>query len=87
MAAIFKLDREQQVSDVIDSAIDAFGKDILPFKFGFNARSRADDNESSVFARKLRGGQDKMMPPTFTIRKAQTVCISGSRTPDRRKYG
>ena len=57
IAAIFKLDREEQVSDVIDSTVNTFVQDILAFKFGFNARSRTDliENETSVFARKIYG--------------------------------
>ena len=60
IAAIFKLDRVQQVSDIVDSVINASETDVLPFKFGFRARSQGDliVNETSEFAKKLHGVQD-----------------------------
>jgi hypothetical protein len=57
VAGVFGLPRPQQVSDILDSVITSFEKDILASGFGFTARTREDliQNETSEFVRVLHG--------------------------------
>ena len=57
VAGVFGLSRPQQVSEILDSIIKSFEKDVLPFRFGFSARSRSDliMNETSDFVKALFG--------------------------------
>ena len=55
VAAIFDLPRAQQVSDIVDSVMNSFERDVLPFHFGFTARSTGDlmETEISSFFKRL----------------------------------
>ena len=62
VSGIFGMTRPQAVSGILNSIIKSFGKDVLPFRFGFSARSRTDliQNETSEFARELFGTGDNL---------------------------
>lgn len=57
IAAIFGLQDHQQVSDIMESVLNSFEKDVLPHKFGYAACVREDliERETSPFVRTLFG--------------------------------
>ena len=62
IAAVFQLPRGQQVSEIFDSVIQSFERDVLPSRFGFSARSREElmESETSEIMKRLHSGQGKL---------------------------
>lgn len=63
ISSIFQIKREQQVSEMCDSIINSFVKDVLPNNFGVNSYTREYliQNHTSFYAKKLFNiGPDKL---------------------------
>lgn len=63
IAAILQLKSEQLVSEYSTAVMNAFEKDVLSSRFGFNAVSKSDliQNHTSEIAKKLFNCHDKLM--------------------------